>query len=153
MLMFLSILFCIFVILLYFVPSFIAIGRKHTYVVQIVLLNALLGWSFFGWAAALIWSTTDQIDENVSLKLPWILIAIFTAAIIIPVIFFWSIFGFYAPGTIEITTPQKVEKIEYKGYFYRLNPENEEKEVKTGKKEDKNNKKDIQKETPDDGED
>lgn len=154
MVVFLSILFCIFVIFLYFVPSFIAMGRKHSHVLQITLLNALLGWSFFGWAAALIWSTTDQIDENVSIKLPWIIIAIFTAAIIVPVIFFWSIFGFYAAGPIEIKTPQNVEKIEYRGYFYKLNPESVEKE--DNNKEDNNkedNKKEDNKKTSPDNED
>lgn len=147
MLIFLSILLCIFIILLYFVPSFIAIGRKHEYVVQITLLNALLGWSFFGWAAALIWATTNQIDENVSTKLPWILIAIFAAAIIIPVLFFWSLFGFYAPGTIEITTPQKVEKIEYRGFFYKIKPADVENEKENGKE-----KKDSKKGVPEEDE-
>lgn len=149
MLVFLSILFCIFVILLYFVPSFIAIGRKHEYVVQITLLNALLGWSFFGWAAALIWATTNQIDENVSMKLPWILIAIFTAAILVPVLFFWSFFGFYAPGTIEITTPQKVEKIEYRGFFYKIKPSDIENEKENKKEDEKDNKKDVPEEDED----
>lgn len=128
MLLFLSILFCIFIILIYFTPSFIAIGRRHSYVLQITLLNALLGWSFIGWAIALIWSTTDYIDEYVSIKLPWIIIAIFSAAIIFPVMFFWGIFGLYVPGNIEIKEPQKVEKIEYRGYFYKLSPENVKKE-------------------------
>lgn len=139
MLVFLSILLCIFFIFLYFVPSFIAIGRKHSYVLQITLLNALLGWSFFGWAAALIWSTTDHIDENVSMKLPWTLIAIFTAAIIVPVILFWGIFGFYAPGTIEIKTPQKVEKIEYRGFFYKIKPAEIENEKENEKEDNKKN--------------
>lgn len=146
MAVFLSILFCIFVIFLYFVPSFIAIGRRHSYVLQITLLNALLGWSFFGWAAALIWSTTNQIDENVSIKLPWVIIAIFTAAIIVPIIFFWSIFGFYTVGPVEIKAPQNVERIEYKGYFYKLNPE---KSVK----ENGNKKEGNKKEMPEDKED
>lgn len=123
MLLFLSIIFCIFVILLYFTPSFIAIGRKHSYVLQITLLNALLGWSFIGWAIALIWSTTDYIDEYVSVKLSWIIIAVFSAAIVFPVIFLWSIFGLYVPGNVEIKGPQNIEKIEYRGYFYKLNPE------------------------------
>lgn len=124
MLLFLTIIFCLFVIGIYFVPSFIAIGRKHTYVLQITLLNALLGWSFFGWAAALIWSTTDHIDEYVNTKLSWVIITIFTIAVIFPVIFFFGLFGMYVPGEIEIKEPQNIEKIEYHGYFYKLKPEN-----------------------------
>lgn len=128
MLLFFTIIFCLFLIFLYFVPSFIAIGRKHTYVLQITLLNALLGWSFFGWALALIWSTTKHTDEYVDTKLPWIIISIFIAAIIFPVIFFFGIFGFYVPGNIEIKEPQKVEKIEYRGYFYKVKPTKDIKE-------------------------
>lgn len=150
MAVFLSILFCIFVILLYFVPSFIAISRKHSYVLQITLLNALLGWSFFGWAAALIWATTDHIDENVSTKLPWVIISVFAAAILIPVLFLWSFFGFYTVGPIEIKTPQNVEKIEYRGYFYKFNPE---KAVKENSKKEDNKKQENKKEMPDNDED
>lgn len=141
MLLFLTIIFCLFVIGIYFVPSFIAIGRKHTYVLQITLLNALLGWSFFGWAAALIWSTTDHIDEYVSTKLSWIIITIFTIAVIFPVIFFFGLFGMYVPGEIEIKGPQNIEKIEYHGYFYKLKPENVVKEKKAKETtEEKSNK-------------
>jgi len=129
MALFLSILFCLFLLFIYFVPSFIAIGRKHSYVLQITLLNALLGWSFFGWAAALIWATTSHTEENISTKMSWVIISIFAVAILFPVLFFWSIFGFYVPGNVDIKTPQNVEKIEYHGYFYRLNPD--------GKKEQK----------------
>lgn len=141
MAMFLSIIFCLFLLFIYFVPAIIAIARKHQYVLQITLLNALLGWSFFGWAAALIWATTDHIDESVSTKLPWVIISVFVLAIICPILFFWGLFGLYVPGNIEIKNPQNVEKIEYHGYFYRLNPDKDvkkEKEIKdNNKKEDK----------------
>lgn len=140
MLLFFSILFCLFLIFLYFVPSFIAIARKHSYVLQITLLNALLGWSFFGWAAALIWATTNHIDENVSAKLSWVIISVFAAAILFPVIFFWGIFGLYVPGDIEIKNPQNVEKIEYRGYFYKLNPDNNSKKDNNKKEEKKEDK-------------
>lgn len=138
MLLFLTIVFCLFLIGIYFVPSFIAIGRKHSYVLQITLLNALLGWSFFGWAAALIWATTSHTDENISTKLPWAIISIFAIAIIFPVIFFFGLFGLYIPGEIEIKEPQNVEKIEYHGYFYKLKPANE---VKQNNKTKENSKK------------
>jgi len=92
-------------------------------VLQITLLNALLGWSFFGWAAALIWATTSHTEENVNTKLSWVIISIFAVAIICPILFFWGLFGLYVPGHVDIKTPQNVEKIEYHGYFYRLKPE------------------------------
>lgn len=129
MAMFLSIIFCLFLLFIYFVPAIIAIARKHQYVLQITLLNALLGWSFFGWAAALIWSTTSHTEENVDTKLSWVIISIFAIAIIGPILFFWGLFGLYVPGHVEIKNPQNVEKIEYHGYFYRLNPEKEEKQT------------------------
>lgn len=134
MLLFFTILLCLFLIFIYFAPSFIAISRKHSYVLQITLLNALLGWSFFGWAAALIWATTNHINENASAKLSWVIISVFAAAILFPVIFFWEIFGFYVPGNIEIKNPSNVEKIEYRGCFYKLKPD-------TAIKENENNKK------------
>lgn len=123
MAVFLSIIFCLFLLTVYFVPSLIAIARKHQYVLQITLLNALLGWSFFGWAAALIWSTTHHTVENINTKLSWLIISIFAIAILFPVIFFWGLFGLYVPGHMEIKNPQNVERIEYHGYFYKLNPD------------------------------
>lgn len=128
--LFFLILICLFIVFLYFAPSFIAISRKHTYVLQITLLNALLGWSFFGWAAALIWATTNHIDENVNTKLSWTIISIFLIAIIFPVILFSSIFTF---SKVE-TEPQGFERVQYQGFYYRLKPPVIEKIDKNGDK-------------------
>ena len=38
---------------LYWLPSIIACMRRHSDVVTIVAVNALLGWTFFGWLRAL----------------------------------------------------------------------------------------------------
>jgi hypothetical protein len=46
-------------IALYFVPSVIALGRGHRNMNAIGLTNLLLGWTFLGWIAALIWSFTN----------------------------------------------------------------------------------------------
>lgn len=138
----LSIIFCLFLLVIYFMPSFIALARKHTYVLQIVLLNALLGWSFFGWAAALIWSTTNHTDENVSTKLPWVIISIFAIAILFPVIFFFGIFSFVKPEKIEIKTPHMIEKVQYKTIYYSFPPQNETKDEKI-KSNEMQNKKDT----------
>lgn len=137
MAIFLSIIFCLFLLTIYFAPSFIAIARKHQYVLQITLLNALLGWSFFGWAAALIWATTSHTEEKVDTKLSWVIISIFAIAIICPILFFWGLFGLYVPGNIEIKNPQNVEKIEYHGYFYKVKPDakkDEDKDELKGRK-------------------
>lgn len=83
----------IFIIGLYFLPTFIAIGRKHQSSLQIALLNALLGWLIIGWVVALIWATTKNVDPNASTKGAWIVIAI----MIIPTLlslFFYNVLRF-----------------------------------------------------------
>ena len=52
------------VLALYLLPSLIAYGRGHQRTVAILLFNLLLGWTFLGWALALIWSTTAVIPET-----------------------------------------------------------------------------------------
>lgn len=47
-------------IFFYFLPSYIAGIRKHKYFKPILLINILTGWTFLGWAAALIWSFVDE---------------------------------------------------------------------------------------------
>lgn len=46
--------------LLYFLPFFIAMGRNHRNKGAIFILNVLLGFTFVGWVAALVWSLTAQ---------------------------------------------------------------------------------------------
>jgi len=41
---------------LYFIPTFIACRRDHAKLPGIVAVNILLGWTFLGWIAALVWS-------------------------------------------------------------------------------------------------
>ena len=43
----------------YFFPSIIAFSRRHHNAVAIFILNLLLGWTFLGWVAALVWSFTS----------------------------------------------------------------------------------------------
>ncbi len=47
-------------VIIYFAPSLIAIVRDHKSVLALLALNLLLGWTFLGWVAALVWSLTDQ---------------------------------------------------------------------------------------------
>jgi len=42
----------------YFIPAIIAIARQHHSRWAIIAVNLLFGWTFIGWAAALIWSLT-----------------------------------------------------------------------------------------------
>jgi Superinfection immunity protein len=42
----------------YFVPAFIAGGRKHHQTFAIFMLNLLLGWTLLGWVVALVWACT-----------------------------------------------------------------------------------------------
>lgn len=44
---------------LYFVPSLVAVSRKHHNEGAIFLLNLLLGWTFIGWVVALVWAATS----------------------------------------------------------------------------------------------
>ena len=43
-------------LLIYLVPSFIALVRRHTYLKQVLVLNVVLGWSTIGWVALLVWA-------------------------------------------------------------------------------------------------
>jgi hypothetical protein len=45
---------------LYFVPSFIAGGKRNF--AAIVALNILLGWTVIGWVISLVWALTN--DES-----------------------------------------------------------------------------------------
>jgi hypothetical protein len=44
----------------YLLPAGIALGRGHKNAGSIFVLNALTGWTFIGWVAALVWSFTSQ---------------------------------------------------------------------------------------------
>ena len=52
-------IFFIPMLFLYFLPSFIAWRRNHRNTAAIVVVNLLLGWSFIGWIAALVWAFVD----------------------------------------------------------------------------------------------
>lgn len=47
------------VVAVYMLPWFIAAFRDHHQHVAIAALTILLGWTFLGWAVALIWSLTQ----------------------------------------------------------------------------------------------
>lgn len=45
---------------IYFLPSFAAQSRRHSQRQAIFVLNTLLGWTFLGWAAAMVWAYTQN---------------------------------------------------------------------------------------------
>jgi hypothetical protein len=48
---------------IYFLPSIIAMVRKNTQTLAIFILNLILGWTGLGWVGALVWAF---IKENKS---------------------------------------------------------------------------------------
>jgi hypothetical protein len=48
----------IVLLLIYFVPTFVARARRHHNYGAIVALNIFLGWTFIGWVASLVWALT-----------------------------------------------------------------------------------------------
>ena len=51
-------------LVVYFVPGFVIIIRKHPHGTPILLLNVFLGWTFVGWVIALIWASMPLKDET-----------------------------------------------------------------------------------------
>jgi len=49
---------------LYFLPTIIAVLKKKTNFLPILLLNLFLGWSFIGWIVALVWATTKDASPQ-----------------------------------------------------------------------------------------
>jgi hypothetical protein len=46
----------IVVIILYLIPTYIAIQRKHPNVLPIAIINIFLGWTYIGWVITLAWA-------------------------------------------------------------------------------------------------
>ena len=40
----------------YFIPSAVALIRKHPQKMAVLMLNIFLGWTLLGWVAAMIWA-------------------------------------------------------------------------------------------------
>lgn len=45
-------------LIIYFIPMVVAYHRHHHQAGAITVLNLLLGWTFIGWVAALVWAST-----------------------------------------------------------------------------------------------
>ena len=93
---------------IYFIPSFIAIGRKHAHVMQITLLNTFLGWSFVAWVAALIWASTNYIEKSVKTKGAWIIIGTVFVLAMLPVVTFSTFSPKYQTSIFQETQYKSV---------------------------------------------
>jgi len=49
---------------LYFLPTMIAVDRRHRSALAIGVANLLLGWTILGWIFALIWSCTGNVRPS-----------------------------------------------------------------------------------------
>lgn len=56
------ILLSIFAIFIYFVPSIVANNAKNRNTPSIFIFNLFLGWTFIGWALALVWAAYRDKD-------------------------------------------------------------------------------------------
>jgi Superinfection immunity protein/Short C-terminal domain len=63
------VLFWLFFVALYCIPSLVAYNRDHPSKMGVLALNILLGWTFIGWLGAFIWSLSGvSISANISLQ-------------------------------------------------------------------------------------
>lgn len=51
---------------IYFLPTLVALSRRHQSAVAIFVLNLLLGWTVLGWIVAFVWSFTNPIQVVVN---------------------------------------------------------------------------------------
>jgi hypothetical protein len=59
----LGFIFFAFVVLMYFVPTFVAYFRKHNNLLAIGGLNIIFGTTLIGWGVALVWALTDNVRK------------------------------------------------------------------------------------------
>jgi hypothetical protein len=57
------------IVIIYFVPTGIAMSRQHRNTAAIVAINILLGWMLLGWIVALIWSLTDNVVATQTVRI------------------------------------------------------------------------------------
>jgi len=51
-------------LLVYFIPSIVAMKKNHPQKVAILLLNIFLGWTFIGWVGSLVWAFIKPQSNN-----------------------------------------------------------------------------------------
>lgn len=61
----LEIILVLILLLLYFLPTFVACSRHHTNALAIFILNLFLGYTLIGWVVALIWAVYNKDTTRV----------------------------------------------------------------------------------------
>jgi ABC-type transport system involved in cytochrome c biogenesis permease component len=56
-----AIIYLTVLLVVYFIPTFIAAKRKHLNKMPIIVVNVFLGWTLIGWVIALAWALTSNI--------------------------------------------------------------------------------------------
>jgi hypothetical protein len=51
-------------VLIYFLPTIVALSRGHLSALAIFFLNLFLGWTLIGWLIAFVWSCTGNTAAN-----------------------------------------------------------------------------------------
>jgi hypothetical protein len=59
-------LLVVLAIMIYMLPTVVAMGRKHRNASAIAALNLLTGWTFLGWVASLVWAITSNVEPSQS---------------------------------------------------------------------------------------
>jgi hypothetical protein len=54
-----------FGLVMYFLPSIVALARSKRDLAAIVLLNFFLGWTLIGWVVALVWAVKNDVPAVV----------------------------------------------------------------------------------------
>ena len=57
-------LFWIFGVIIYFLPTIIALSKRKKQAAAIVLLNIFGGWTGVGWLVALIWAALNEESDG-----------------------------------------------------------------------------------------
>ena len=50
--------------MLYFIPTFAAMNRRHRNRSAIIALNVVGGWTLIGWLVALVWAFTSNVEQG-----------------------------------------------------------------------------------------
>lgn len=56
----LYLLFCLVCLILYLLPSFLALDNNHPNKFSVIFVNVFLGFTCVGWIIALIWAVSDK---------------------------------------------------------------------------------------------
>ncbi len=51
-------------LLVYCLPAYVGLMRRHRQAAAITVLNLLLGWTFLGWCVAMVWAMTSDVNNT-----------------------------------------------------------------------------------------